>query len=305
MATGNGGLTQVRSKTEPFIGTSETVLSAIEYLIACTKECGYVEGMYALKNEFEQTFTPKKGMYERIGTQLKNAVLTCNIPAEKGQPVYYSVRYIDMEKGENSIKENYVLNGVVPYAIYEMSLKTLHMLHQDDGESKKHVQDYMNQICSMRLFEKIRERYIKDKDIVFSIMVNPIMMSKLEVMLLQERNLDDVAGCRIQFHPGNKHYYLEGSEEYWKKQWLTSVENFVVESYIKPHSCEEEIFHQVTVSGFQSVATAEKSALGKDNKKRKLETVEEGDSTKKTKSEEEIPVVKTKKEKMNKKQQTN
>lgn len=271
MATSNTNMGQVRHKVIPYTGSLETVSVAVELLVNYCKEINYVNEMYELKNKFEATFAPKKDMYKKIGSEMKNAIITCNVPSELGKDIYYSVRTIDMENGESHIKENYVTNGIVPYVVYELSLEALKLMVSDDEpESRKNIKNYIEQLKSMRLFEKIRERYVKDKDMVFSIMVNPIMMTKLEVMLIQERNLEDVPGCRVQFHPGNKYYYKDGEDDHWKKQWLSSVENLVVESYIKPHTCEEEIFHQVMVSGFHSVATADKIS-GSDKKRSNVE----------------------------------
>lgn len=267
MAT-SSGMNQVKSQTLPFEGPLQTVQNAIKLLVDFARESRYVSEMYALKNEFENTFSPQKSIYERIGNQLKIAVVTCNVPADKGKNVYYSARVIDYEKSESLVKETFLTNGLVPLTIYELSLITLSkMVLPDEDESKKHVADYIDQLTSMRLIDKIREKYIKDKDLVFSVMVNPVMMSKLEVMLLQDRNLEDVPGCRIQFLPGNKNYYSEGADDYWKKNWLTSVENFVVENYIKPQTCNEEIFHQVTVSNFNAVASADKTVSKSENSK--------------------------------------
>lgn len=302
MASGNT-MNQVKAKVSPNEGSQDIISNAFNILVDFARESGYVSEMYKLKSEFESNFTPKKSMYERIGTSLKNAIVTCNVPAELGKNVYYSVRTVDMERGENIIKETYVTNGVVPYSVFEISLKTLEeLIPTEVDENKKIVSDYVKQLCSMRLFDKIRERYIKDKDMVFSIMVNPIMMSKLEVMLMQERNLDDVAGCRIQFHPGNKNYYKEGSDDFWKRQWLSSVESFVVESYIKPHKYEDDVFHQVTVSGFQSVASADKAqpATKSETKKRKNSNESEDSETKKPKTNSNVDNKKEKKEKSKK-----
>lgn len=242
------------ARVQPYIDSKSLIDGCFKILSEYARKTNYVGLMTEKKKEFEDNFVATKPYYERIGSELKSVAVLCNVPLEAGKDVYYTVRNLDMAKGESLIKEVFYTNGGVPYTIYEISLKTMEILLLDEAdETRKYVVDYITQLCNMRLFDKYKERYVADKDLVFSVMINPVIMTKLEVMLMQERNLEDIPGCRIQCHPGNKMYYKESSDESWKRPWLTSVENLVIESYIKPSDCEVDIFHQVTLSSLQNI----------------------------------------------------
>lgn len=301
MATAETGVHKVMCDQSKYLSDSDCAKRAHALLIKYLKETNYLEETDRLVKNYEKSFkslSKEKNFFEKLGNELKYIVLRYQVPSDTTEDVYYTVKAVKMADFHNEIQSIYYEGGVVyPTQVQEYVAASFKHLLDPAAEYHVVIKDYIDQMQNWRMTDKIRELYVHNKIINMVIVVNPILYTKLELQMLENRDLNDIVGARHNFFPGNISFYKEG-EDISNRQWLSSVENFVLSSYIKPQDVDDIVIHQSSVTNFQSIPGVDK--INRDLRKRKNNTSENVPDDKIPKQNVEKPISESKKKLMKK-----
>lgn len=171
------------------------------------------------------------------------------------------------QKEEFVEKGNMNFNGLPVYNI-EMTASSF-----KDSLDENGMRDYLNQLIRNRLEEKIREKF-QGSFIVFNLIVDPVLHSKLELCITQNRNVDEqLVGVVQSFFPGNANYYRDLALPSAKKECLNEIKEFLRHSYIKRDT--KHVSHLTMVESFYTAPVCYDESEGRVQKRKRVKLAED------------------------------